>query len=103
MSQRGILFTTLAWEDANGDEISADVRVIYGRDKGYRGDLTSPPEEASVWIDEILPADKSIAIPERFFEDDDLIAECMEDWADDEIAAAEWREQSRRDRLMEGF
>ena len=103
MSGRGILTTSIMWHDSRGSEVEADVRVIYSRRKGFRGDHIDPPEPSSVEIVEIQCADKSVTIPEHFYEDEALLAECMEDWASEEIEAAEWREQSRRDRLMEGF
>ena len=102
MATRGTFATSLCWEDANGDEIEADVRVLYSRDKGFAGDHIDPPEPASIEIISITPADPTVIVPTRFETDDDLIAECMADWAAEEIEAAEWRAQSRRDQLMEG-
>lgn len=102
MSWRGILSTSITIEDELG-ETDYDVRVIYSRDKGYKGSYYQPAEPSSVEIVEIQCADKSVTIPEHFYEDEALLAECMEDWASEEIEAAEWRAQSRRDQLMEGF
>lgn len=103
MSGRGSFKTSLLWHDSRGSEIEADVRVTYSRHAGYKGDYYQPPEEASVEIVEIQPADKSITVPEHFFEDEALVAECLQDWDNDEADAEEWRAQSRRDRLMGGF
>lgn len=102
MSGRGTFTTSITLEDELG-ETDYDVRVIYSRSKGFRGDRIDPPEPASVEIVSIEPADKSITIPTHFYEDDGLLAECMEDWAIEEADAEEWRAQSARDRLMEGF
>ena len=102
MSGRGILSTSITIEDELG-ETDYDVGVIYSRSKGFRGDHIDPPEPSSVEIVEIQCADKSVNIPGHFYDDEALLAECMEDWASEEIEAAEWRAQSRRDRLMEGF
>lgn len=96
--------TSLMWHDSRGGECEAQVFVTYVGTKGFAGDRTDPPEPASVEIVKIVDAnDPSAGIPERFLEDEDLIAECFEDWKAEEIEAAEWREQSRRDQLMEGF
>jgi len=103
MTGRGSFTTNIAWADSRGDEIDADVRVLYSRYAGYKGDYYQPPEDASVEIIEITPADRSLTAPDYFFTDDDLIAECMAAW-DEEIAdAEEWHAQARRDRMMEDF
>lgn len=103
MSGRGSFKTSLLWHDSRGSEIEADVRVTYSRYAGYKGDHHQPSEPASVEIVEIQCADKSVTVPEHFYEDKALLAECMEDWASEEADAEEWRAQSRRDRLMGGF
>ena len=103
MTGRGTFKTSLLWADSQGEEIEADVRVTYSRYAGYKGDYYQPSEPASVEIVEIVPADKSITIPEHFHEDDALLAECMEDWASEEADAEEYRAEAARDRLMEGF
>ena len=102
MSDRGSFSTSITIEDELG-ETEYDVRVIYDRYRGFPGDRIDPPEDASVEIIEITPADKSITVPEHFYEDDALIAECMENWAIDVADAEEYRAEARRDRLMEGF
>lgn len=102
MNGRGILSTSITIEDELG-ETDYDVRVIYSRSKGFRGDHIDPPEPSSVEIVEIQCADKSVTIPEHFYEDEALLTECMEDWASEEIEAAEYRAEAARDRLMEGF
>lgn len=96
--------TSLIWHDSRGSECEAEVQVTYVGHKGFAGDLTDPPQGATVEITKIVDiANPSDPIPDRFFEDEDLLQECFEDWESDEIEAAEWREQSRRDRMMEGF
>ena len=99
---RGILHTSIVIEDELG-ETEYDVRVLYQYDKGYKGDYYQPPEPDSVEILEITPADRALTVPEHFYEDEGLIAECMADVAEQAAEAAEWRAQSRRDALMGGF
>lgn len=103
---RGRFKTSIRWHNSTGGECEADVVVIYERHKGYAGDRIDPPEADSVEIISVkyaAPDAEAPTIPASFSEDDDLIAECMEDWALDEIEAAEWRAQSRYDQSMEGF
>lgn len=102
MTDRGILKTSITIEDELG-ETDYDVRVIYSRDKGYKGSYYQPAEPSSVEIVEIQCADRSVTIPEHFYEDDGLLAECMEDWASEEADAEEYRAEAARERLMEGF
>ncbi|WP_439538713.1 hypothetical protein [Sphingomonas sp.] len=99
MSGTGTFATTLSWMDGD-DEIEADVRVVYSRYAGYRGSYYEPPEEASVEIISITPADPTIRVPDRFDTDDDLLAECMSDWSAEVEDAREWRAQARRDDLL---
>lgn len=99
---RGILHTSIVIEDELG-ETEYDVRVVYQYDKGYRGDYYQPPEPDSVEIITITPADAALTVPEHFYEDDGLIAECFADAASEAAEAAEWRAQSRRDAMMGGF
>lgn len=102
MSGRGIMFTDLLWHDSRGSEVETRVRVVYSRHKGFSGDFTDPPEDASVEIVSIASEPAGVDIPAHFFESEELLAECMQDWAEDEIAADEWLAQSLRDRLMMG-
>lgn len=99
---RGSFTTSITIEDELG-ETEYDVRVLYSRDAGYKGSFYEPPEAASVEIIDIAPSDKSITVPDAFYEDEDLIAECFADWRAEQEDAAEWRAQSRRDQLMGGF
>lgn len=102
MTGRGSFATSITIEDELG-ETDYDVRVLYSRDAGFKGSLEEPAEEASVEIIKIEPKDQSITVPEHFYEDENLIAECFADWRAEQEDAAEWRAQSRRDQLMEGF
>lgn len=96
--------TWLRWHDSTGAELEAQVWVTYSRHKGHPGDRIDPPEPDSVDIDAITDVDDpEQSIPKNFYDDDCLLQECFEHWNNDEIEAAEWREQSRRDALMEGF
>lgn len=99
MSGRGVLTTSILIEDELG-ETEYDVRVLYDRAPGFRGTYYQPAEPSSVEIIEITPKDQSIAVPEHFYTDDGLLAECMADWAEEIEDAAEWRAQDRRDRLL---
>jgi len=100
MSDRGSFSTSITIEDELG-ETDYDVRVIYDRYPGFPGDRIDPPEDASVEIIEITPADKSITVPEHFYEDDALIAECMENWQDECERAAEYKAEARAEMLRE--
>lgn len=42
-------------------------------------------------------------LPDDYEATDELIAECLADWAEEDAEAEEWRAQSRRDQLMGGF
>lgn len=103
MTHRGSFSTGIIWHDSVGREIEADVRVTYVGSPGSPQTMTDPGYPAEVEIIDIVPNDKSITVPEAFYEDDGLVDECFEDWRNDEEDAAEWRAQSRRDQLMEGF
>ena len=87
---RGILSTSIVIEDELG-ETEYDVRVVYQYDKGYRGDYYQPPEADSVEIITITHADAALIIPEHFYEDEGLIAECFADAASEAAEAEEWR------------
>lgn len=102
MNNRGILFTDLLWHDSRGGEVETRVRVVYNRHKGFSGDQIDPPEDASVEIVSITSEPAGVDIPQHFFDDEELLAECMQDWAEDEIAADEWFTQSIRDDLLMG-
>ncbi len=91
--------TSLIWHDSRGGECEANVRVSYAFHAGFAGDLTDPPEPASVEITKIVDASGQ-AVPDHFLTDDALIAECMEDWADNQAAAEEYCADQRRDDLM---
>lgn len=104
MSGRGIMFTTLLWHDSRGGEVETRARVVYSHHNGFRGSHIDPPEPASIEIQSITSEPAGIEIPDQFFEDEELLAECMQDWVEDEAEAKEWLAQSRRDdRLMERF
>lgn len=92
--------TTLCWSDEHCDDNEVSVVVSYDTYAGYEGDRIDPPEDAHVEITDIVPTLAGATIPDRFMTDDDLLAECMADWADDEIAAAEYRADQRRDDAM---
>lgn len=101
MSERGSFATSIPIEDEMDGQADHDVRVTYSRYEGYRGDYYQPPEDPSVEILEIVPADKSIIVPSYFYEDDGLIAECMENWQDECERAAEYKAEARAEMLRE--
>jgi hypothetical protein len=101
MTARGSFTTSITIEDDQDGEADYDVRVTYSRYEGYKGGYYQPPEDPSVEILEIIPADKSIIVPSHFYEDDGLIAECMEDWQDDCERAAEYKAEARAEMLRE--
>ena len=99
---RATFNTELRWHDSRGGEIEASVRVLYSFTRGYPATLEEPGEEPSYEIITITPADSLLMVPDRFYEDAELITECAEHWAGEEDAAAEWRAQARRDGLLMG-
>lgn len=64
-------FTTIILGDA-----SLDVLVSYNRDAGYKGDSIDPPEAPSFEISAIAPRDGKTVIPQQFYYDENLLAEC---------------------------
>jgi len=101
MSDRASFTTSITIEDEMDGQADHDVRVTYSRYEGYNGDYYQPPEDPSVEILEIAPADKSIIVPSYFYEDDGLIAECLEDWQDEHERAAEYKAEARAEMLRE--
>lgn len=95
------LKTSIAWIEG-GEEREAYVGVRYSGHKGFPGSYIDPPEPASVEIDDVKVLEGD-PLPADWEPSDDLLAECLQDWHEEAIEAAEWREQSRRDQLMEGF
>jgi hypothetical protein len=84
-----------------GDEFIVEVPVEYDRYAGFAGDRTDPPEGARVEICDIVTRGGA-PVSDRFYTDEELLAECMEDWIDDAIAAEEYcAEQRRDDEMME--
>lgn len=95
--------TSIRWHDSRGGEVESDVIVIYERRKGYAGDRIDPPEDASVEIISVNhapPDPEAPTIPVSFLEDDALVAECFEHWADDDARGEEYRAEQRADDLM---
>lgn len=98
----GYLKTSIMWHDSKGGECEAYVGVRYTGHKGFRGDHIDPPEPATVEIDDIKVIE-GCPLPDDYEATDELIAECLADWAEEAAEAEEWRAQSRRDQLMGGF
>ena len=83
--------------------------IIYARQKGYRGDRTSPPEDDAVEIVAIkllgphgVQIDLPFAVEDKFNDDPEIISLLMDAWADDEAAAAEFRADARAEERMTG-
>lgn len=98
-----ILKTSIHWTTQAGDDREAYVRVTYTGYGADAGDFYQPPEPAFVEISSIALIEGDHDIPDWFYDDSDLQAECLADWIADGIEAAEWAEQSRRDSMMGGF
>jgi phage tail protein X len=96
--------TILCWQE-DGEDREACAKVIYTAHKGYAATLVDPSEPASIEIDSIVRTDPGDPIDfARWQYDEELLAECMEDWIDDAIAAEEYRADQRRDdEMMERF
>jgi len=102
MTVRNNFKTVLCWQEGDEDR-EAEVRVFYRGIGGCGATLETPSEPDTVEIDEIrwLAGDKPL--PDNAEENASLIDECFADWTEYLQEAAEWRAQSRRDRLMGGF
>lgn len=84
--------------------------IRYARHNGYAGDRTSPPEPASIEVLSIALMGKHgvetclpVGLEDRFNDDEEIIALLMQDWAEDEAAAAEYRAEARAEALAERF
>lgn len=86
-----------------------ELRVIYdvtpGTPARLYGDYPHPAEPAEVEIISVTHNGKPFATTDEELEKIFAEAEerCGEDMAEEAEAAAEWREQSRRDRMMDGY
>lgn len=104
MSARGRFGTTFVWEDRNGEEVEARIRVLYNFSRGYSATLEEPGSPDEIEIVSIAPVGCEVEIPLALYTDDALLDECAEDYAAMLVEAQEWRAQARRDDLlMEGF
>ena len=91
------LRTTMTWEDASGDEQSACVSVEYTFHRGYPDTWEEPGCDTFVEINIISGMHPDV--PARFYNDDDLRAECMEDYLDREESAREHAADMRAEDL----
>lgn len=99
-------FTT--WIERGDEEI--ELRVVYDvtpiTPANLYGDFPHPEEGGEVEIISVITHD-SQPFDLTDAEEAKLLRECEdrsgEDMAEEAEAAAEWREQSRRDRMMDGF
>lgn len=100
MSERGRLTTTFVWEDRNGDDVEARLRVIYSATRGYPDTWEEPGSPDEIEIVSISPVGSEVEIPLALYTDDQLLDECHTDWIEMQEEAREWRAQSRRDDLL---
>lgn len=94
--------TTLLWHDSRGGECEAEVKVTYTAHKGYEATLVDPSEPPSVEIQSIVDS-YGDSVPDHFMTDEDLMAECLQDYAEYLIEAAEYRAEMRAEALREGW
>lgn len=97
----GHLKTAIVWTE-NGEEREAYVGVRYTGHKGFPGSYIDPPEPASVEIGDVKVLEGD-PLPADWEPSDELLAECLQDWHEEAMEAAEYRAEAARDRLMEGF
>ncbi len=93
----GVLKTNIIWHDGTGGEHDcADVPVEYSVTKGYPETRQDPgsPDEVEILS---LPA----YIPTRFYGSQELKDECLQDWHEDQIAAAEYAAEARAEYLRD--
>ena len=102
MSARHRFVTPFAWEDRNGDDVEARIRVIYSASHGCAPSFDDPGSPDEIDIISIAPVGSEVEIPLALYTDDNLLTECAEDWAAEEIEAQEWRAQCRRDDALMG-
>jgi|GEM_PF-2352311 len=95
------LKTWLMWHDSTGSEVECDVLVEYDTYNGFAGDMTDPPEAACVEIVGVTAVDKSISIPDSAIDEEVLADDCMQDWRDAEIDAAEYAAEHRAEMARE--
>jgi len=89
------LRTTLVWDEPDASHV-APVTVSYTVSPGYPADMTDPGASDTV---EITGIAAGRPVPDRFLHDPDLLAECLADWRDDQMRAADdAAEQNRDDR-----
>ncbi len=91
---KGYLSTHLIWHNSRGNERNTDVTVTYQFLRGSAQTYGQPAEPDSI---EILDIEGAIEVPESFYEDDALIAECMADYRDRVEYAAEEAADARRE------
>ena len=97
---RSTFTTTLTWHDNRGGEVETDARVLYSHTRGTAPSFDDPGSPDEIEIITITAPDPSITIPASFYEQQELLDECAEDWAAEQVAAQEWRAQCRRDDLL---
>lgn len=96
--------------EIEGAQIERDCQIEYDRRKGCDATLEQPGEDDSIEVTGIEIVGNDGRYHDAYWllgvlaDDDDIQALLMADWADDAIAAAEYRaEQRADDRMMERF
>lgn len=92
--------------EIEGAQIERNCVIEYARHKGYAGDRTDPPEADSVEVVGLEIAGDDGRLHDAYWligaltDDDDIQAMLLADWAEDDVAAAEYRAECRRDDAM---
>lgn len=99
--------TTIELNTGGLEDYSVPVEIVYSVCPGFpKATSVSPPEEATAVLESItvieangnrVKADWLIGILEC---DEELLNLCLLDWQEDEIAAEEYRAESRREDAM---
>lgn len=88
------------------EECEVPVNVSFWCHKAWPASSMDPGSDASVEIDSVVAVINGEHIPLRWLPaeltdgNDDLIAECMAEWADADAAARDARDEARRDDAM---
>ena len=96
--------TTLLVSLGAGTQHELNVAVEYERNRGYPQTMVDPGCEASVSIARFhVKTDEGLVLApwldDLFQDDEELISELMQHWADDDAAAEEYRAEDRAERL----
>lgn len=102
--------TTLLLSVLGGDEREQPIRVEYSREAGSEPTSCDPGSAAAVTVDRIMVLTPQGPVPAGWLEDllredDELLADLMQHWVDEDEAARDRRDEDRmqdlRDRVYE--